>query len=163
MGQLTEWRPFGMQSAFDEGPFGEMFRRFFQQSFPRLELPEGISWQPKVNVTETPEAYVVRAEVPGVKPEEIKVTLTDDTLTIQGEKKKEETRTEKDQLHIYECSSGSFLRSFTFPTAVEKDGVVAESSDGVLTITVKKSKESSARQITVKAAGNGNGNARQPK
>jgi HSP20 family protein len=156
MGQLTEWRPFAAPSLLDE-PFAEMFRRFFHQQLPAMKLPEGIDFQPKVNVTETPEAYVVKAELPGVKAEEVKVTLTDDVLTISGEKKKEETRTDKDQTHIYECSYGSFLRSFTFPGAVEKDGVTAEGTDGVITITVKKSKESRARVIPVKAAGNGNG------
>lgn len=156
MGQLTEWRPFGMQSLLDEAPFGEMFRRYFMHPLSKLELPEGISWQPKVNLTETSEGYVVKAEIPGVKAEDVKVTLTADTLTIQGEKMKEEKRTDKDQTHIYECSSGSFLRSFTFPTPVEGDSVMAEGNDGVITITVKKSKESRARVIPVKAT-NGNG------
>lgn len=160
MGQLTEWRPFGAQSVFDEAPFNDMFKRFFMQSFPKLELPEGASWQPKVNLTETPEAYQVRAELPGVKAEDVKVTLTDGVLTIQGEKKKEEKRTEG-QTHIYECSSGSFLRSFSFPAAVEPDGVTAESTDGVLSITVKKSKESRAKQIPVKAANGGNGGVKK--
>lgn len=159
MGQLSEWRPFGMQSAFEE-PFGDLFKRFFLQSFPKVELPEGISWQPKVNVTENPEAYLVRVELPGVKADDVKVTLTDDTLTIQGEKKKEEKRTEKDQTHIYECSYGSFMRSFTFPSSVERDGVTAEASEGVLNISVKKSKESRAKQIQVKV-GNGDGGAKK--
>lgn len=156
MGQLTEWKPFGGQSLFDEPPFGDMFRRFFLQSFPKADLPEGMSWQPKVNVTENADSYVVRAEVPGVKAEDVKVTLTDDVLTIQGEKKREEKRTDKDQTHVYECSYGSFLRSFSFPVSVEKDGVIAEGNDGVITITVKKSKESRAKVIPVKPT-NGNG------
>lgn len=158
MGQLTEWRPFGMQSLLEEAPFGDMFRRYFAQPLSKLELPAGIAWQPKVNLTETPETYVVKAEIPGVKAEDVKVSLTGATLTIQGEKKQEEKRTDKDQTHIYECSWGSFLRSFTFPTAVEKDGVTAEGTDGVITITVKKSRASQATVIPVKA---GNGDAKK--
>lgn len=154
MGQLTERRPFGSPVPWSElAPFNEMFRRFFAQPFADLPLAEAGTWTPKVNVTETPEVYQVRVEVPGVKPEDVRVTLHDDTLTIQGEKKREEKRTEKDQAHIYECSYGSFMRSFTFPASVDRDSVSAESADGVLNITVKKSKESRARQIPVKPAG----------
>ncbi len=105
---------------------------------------------PAVDVTETPESFVIRAELPGVSPEAINITLTGDTLTIRGEKTTETTQ-EKNQAHVVERTYGSFARSFTFPTPVESDAVEAESSHGVLTVKVHKAKESRPRQITVKA------------
>lgn len=153
MGPLTEWRPFAPLSPLSpltELPtWNDMLRRLF------VDLPAPpTGWQPRVNITETPEAYRVRVEVPGVKPEDVKVTVTEDSLTIQGEKK-EEVRTEKDQTRVYECSYGSFLRSFTFPAPVDREAVSAESDNGVLTITVKKGKESRAKQIPIKPANAG--------
>lgn len=151
--QLSEWRPFS--PLFQEFPslfqsfFGNDLRRFMGEGLPRLE-PTGLTqWNPRVNVRETPENYVIEAEIPGCKPEEIKVTLTGDTLSIFGEKKAEQKR-DDEQWHVWERSHGSFQRTFTFPSPVDEKSVSAETHDGVLTVTIKKTTKAPSRTIEVK-------------
>ena len=107
-------------------------------------------WSPKVELTEDGETYLVTAELPGCKAEDVKVTLTGRTLTVQGEKKSEEKR-EEENVHIFERTYGSFSRSFTFPTPVESDAVTAETEDGVLKVRVRKAEKENSRKIDVQA------------
>ena len=148
--QLTPWRPLE-RTLFPEVPsllneLNEMFRR----DLPLRLGGNGETWNPRVELVESPEAYEVKAELPGCKPEDIKVNLSGNTLSIHGEKRKEERRSE-DNVHIYERSYGVFHRSFTLPNAVEDDGVKAEAHDGILTIKVKKSVPAKSREIKVQA------------
>lgn len=152
--QMTEWRPFSplfqdFPSLF-QGFFGNDLRRAFGEPLARLETPALAQWNPRVNVKETPESYVIEAEIPGCKPEDVKVTLTGDTLSLSGEKRTE-TKKEQDQFHVWERSYGSFQRTFSFPAPVDDKSVNAEAQDGVLTITVKKSNKAPSRQIEIKA------------
>tara|TARA_B100000965_G_scaffold403213_1_gene430825 strand:- start:627 stop:1007 length:381 start_codon:yes stop_codon:yes gene_type:complete len=107
-------------------------------------------WSPRVELKEDPEHYLVQAELPGCKKEDIKVTLEGDTLTIRGEKKEEEKR-EDENVHVYERSYGSFTRSFRFPSAVDAEQVSAETSDGVLSVRVKKAEQSKSRTVEIKS------------
>ena len=163
--QMTEWRPFS--PLFQEFPslfqsfFGNDLRRFMGEGLGRLEPSTGLQWNPRVNLKETPEAYVIEAEIPGCKPEEVKVTLTGDTISIHGEKRSEEKR-QDEQWHVWERSQGVFQRTFTFPTPVDDKSIEAEAQDGVLTITVKKSTKAPSRTIEVTAK-NGEQAKEQPK
>jgi HSP20 family protein len=143
MGNLTEFRPF--RSTW---PSIELFNDFFRNAL--VGEPSAARFAPAMEVTETPESYVLRAELPGIDPKDVQITLTGDTLTIQGEKKSE-TRTDKEHTHIVERTFGAFSRSFTFPASVESESVEAESDQGVLTIRVHKARESRPRKISVKA------------
>ena len=146
--QLTEWRPFG-RTPFPELP--SLFNEFLRKEWP-LRAGNGDEWTPRVELTETPEAYEVHAELPGCKPDDIKVNLTGNTLCIHGEKRKEEQRAE-DNVHIYERSYGSFQRTFNLPNAVVQDGVSAETSEGILTVKVKKAEAAQSREIKVEVKG----------
>jgi HSP20 family protein len=148
--EMTTWRPF--ERLFPELPrfFGELWK---DEMLNRMFGPEngGKGWTPRVDLTETAEGYELKGELPGVKAEDIAITLTGDTLTIKGEKKTE-AKKEEGNTRILERSYGSFARSFAFPAPVDPESVVAESKDGVLTVKVKKTAQEQAKTIKVKAA-----------
>lgn len=98
-------------------------------------------FNPRMDVKETDKTFEVMAELPGVKKEEIQLSLADNTLTMRGEKKSER-KEEKAGWHRTECSYGSFYRAVEFPTPVDEEKVRADYKDGVLTVTVEKSVES---------------------
>jgi HSP20 family protein len=87
-------------------------------------------WAPSVDISETDGAYQIKAEIPDVKKEDVKVTLEDGVLTIQGERKQEKEERGK-KYHRVERSYGSFVRSFTLPDLVDEEKVKAEFKDGV--------------------------------
>jgi HSP20 family protein len=147
---LTEWRPLSTSSLFARPPlWDEMVRDFFgpQGDAPQAQAPR---FSPRASVHETAEAYVVRVDLPGIRPEDVDVSLTGDTLTIQGERKQEAEKA-GEQWHLAEQSWGSFQRSFAFASPVESDGVQAESQDGVLEVRVTKAKEAQPRKIEIKS------------
>jgi HSP20 family protein len=155
VGYLSEWRPFqaGLTrpSTFDD-LFRETFREFMA---PGGEATAPLMrFMPRVNVTESADAYELEVEVPGVNPEEVRVTFTGDTLTIQGEKRRKEQR-EGDTWHVTERSYGTFQRSFTFPAPVDGDSVEATSENGVLRIRVAKAREAQPRRIEVRRGAQG--------
>ncbi len=110
----------------------------------------GSSFSPMVNIDETKEAYHVEAELPGVKKEDIDVSIKDDYLVIKGEKKSfnEEKR---DQYHRVERTHGSFYRTIALPGDIDKDQISAELKDGLLSIDIKKSAnaQSSEKKISI--------------
>ena len=104
-----------------------------------------------MDVTETAEAVVVKAEVPGMDAKEINISVTGDVLTIKGEKKSE--REEKEEnYHVVERSYGSFSRSMTLPAAVNLDKIEAKYDKGVLTVTCPKKEEVKPKAIEIKTA-----------
>lgn len=94
-------------------------------------------WQPACDISETPEAYSIHAELPDVRKEDIKVTLTDGVLTLMGERRMEKEEKNK-RYHRVERSYGRFQRSFDLPTAVDENKVTATYRDGVLNLLVPK-------------------------
>lgn len=129
----------------------DLWKRFFDtEPGPPALRGEGFSFVPVVNVKETEEALEVTAEVPGLKPEEIEVSLTGDILTLKGEKK-EEREEDRGDYHLVERRFGSFQRSFRLPMEVERDKLSAKHKDGVLSITLPKAKKQAATAIKVEA------------
>jgi len=108
-------------------------------------VPELEEVAPPVDIFEEGENVIVKAELPGRRKEDIHVTLTEDTLTVSGEKKKEE-RVEKKDYHRLERSYGSFRRSFTLPVEVQNEKAAAKFKDGVLEIRVPKSEEAKKKE-----------------
>ena len=140
-------------------PFEEMERRFedlFRRPFsllepswwPRLRMQEMEEVAPKVDIFEEGDNFVVKAEIPGMKKEEIEVNLTDDMVTISGEKKKEE-KVEKKDYYRLERSFGSFSRSFRLPKDVQADKAKATFKDGVLELKVPKTEEAKKKEKKV--------------
>jgi len=127
--------------------------------FTRPALPQTNSketmvdadWVPSVDVSETDGAYQIKAEIPDVKREDVKVTLEDGVLTIQGQRKQEKEETGK-KYHRVERSYGSFIRSFTLPDLVDEEKVKAEFKDGVLHLQLPKSEKAKPKAIEVKVA-----------
>ncbi len=110
----------------------------------------GEEWSPAVDVAETPEKLTVKAEVPGIEPKNLEISLAGDILTIKGEKKSEREET-KENYHLVERSQGSFCRSLRLPAAVAADKIEAHYEKGVLTITCPKKEVVKPKAIAIKS------------
>jgi HSP20 family protein len=111
----------------------------------------GASWVPAVDIFEEADAIRINAEVPGVKPEDVKISLENNVLTIHGTKDQvAEERTER--VHRYERTYGTFERSFTLPATVDATNIKASYEHGVLTVTLPKVEKAKPRQIEVQVA-----------
>jgi HSP20 family protein len=109
-------------------------------------------WAPALDISERKDAYVVTVEVPGVKAEDLDITLEDGLLTIQGERQFTSESSEQ-QYHRVERRYGSFRRSITLPSQVKADAIEASFEDGVLEVVVPKAEEAKPKKISVRAGG----------
>lgn len=118
----------------------------FSQEGPDLVTS---AWVPATDIFEDNDGLKIAVELPGLKPEDVKVTVENQTLTIRGEKKQiaEEKST---RVHRYERTYGSFERSFTLPSFVDNDKVAAKFDNGVLTVALPKAEKAKPREITLK-------------
>ena len=112
---------------------------------PRLKMPELGEISPSVDILTEGDDIVVKAELPGMKKENVDVHLTEDTITISGEKEKEE-KVEKKDYYRYESSYGSFNRSFSLPAEVQAEKASAKFKDGVLEIRIPKTEEAKKKE-----------------
>ncbi len=150
MTNLTRWNPFremmNLRSEID---------RLFDQSM-NLDWPADrrIFGELAIDLSETNDNYLVQASIPGINPNDLDISVTDNVLTIKGEFQ-EEKDDEGKQWHIRERRSGSFSRSVRFPMAVQADQVNAEYQNGVLHLTVPKAEEVKPKRIAVKVGSNG--------
>ncbi|HEX9821886.1 MAG TPA: Hsp20/alpha crystallin family protein [Methylomirabilota bacterium] len=143
MRALTPWTGTGLRREMDR-----LFERFFES--PWAELPALGDWTPALDVTEGKDAITVKAELPGVEPKEIAVSLEGDLLTIKGEK--EQKKEEKDERqHRIERSWGAFMRSVRLPAPVDGSKVTAAFKNGVVTVTLPKAPGAKGTTIPVKA------------
>ncbi len=145
---IVRWNPF--EEAFHWFPVSPRLgaRDLLEPFWGR---GEGAELLPAIDITEDDKHYVVTAELPGTKREDVTVELSEGVLTIRGEKKSE--REEKSERRCYvERSFGSFSRAFTLPSDADADRIAAGFKDGVLTITIDKTPEQKARTVDVKAA-----------
>lgn len=115
------------------------------------EFPFGDkTWSPAVDLRETEDAYVVHADIPGLKKEEIDLEVVEDVLTIKGERKQESEKKDGNY-HRVERTFGSFMRSVEIPGGFNPEGVSAKFDNGVLEVTLPKLEEQKPRSIKVKA------------
>lgn len=143
MADITIWRPFHeLRKEMDR-----LFQEFFGKSFFPERL-EGIEWAPAVDVSETADEVIVKADLPGVKPEDIEINIVDNILTIKGEKKRE-TEEKKENFYRVERFYGSFMRSIQLPAEINVDNIKAQYKDGVLKVILPKKPESKAKVIKV--------------
>lgn len=128
----------------------EAMDRLFNDAFTPLLGASG-GWQvPAVDLYQTDNEVVVKASLPGMKSEDVQISITGDMLSLKGEFKQEEEKKEK-AYHLREQRYGAFERSFALPTAIISDKAKAEFENGILTITLPKAEEVKPRVITVKA------------
>lgn len=146
MTALVRWEPFrdiiSLRDAMD---------RLFEDSFVRLSRfwPGIGEWQPPIDMYQTDNEVVVKAAIPGLKPEEVDISITGDTVTIKGEHKEDKEVRDEDYLYK-ECRFGSFSRTVTIPVKVKTDKAEAVFENGILTLTLPKAEEVKPRQIKVK-------------
>jgi HSP20 family protein len=143
--------PFEALRAGSLDPFRVMGELLRWDPFSDLERWGGLqpgAFVPAVDVRETSDAFVFRADLPGVKEDDVDISLTGNRLVLSG-RREEETREEDDRSHSYEISYGSFTRAFTLPEGTDPDKVRAEMKDGVLHITVPKRPEIQPRRIAL--------------
>lgn len=144
---LVRWDPFRELEEMSN----RLHRMYNRPAPPQTNGKEAIvvaDWAPSVDVSETDGAYQIKAEIPDVKKEDVKVTLEDGVLTIQGERKFEKEEKGK-KYHRVERSYGSFVRSFTLPDLVDEANVKAEFKDGVLNLKLPKSEKVKPKAIEV--------------
>jgi HSP20 family protein len=108
-------------------------------------------WMPTVDISETDGEYLIKAELPEVKKEDVKVTVENGVLTLQGERRQEKEEKGK-RYHRVERSYGSFVRSFSLPESVDEGAVKAEYKDGVLNLHLPKTEKVKPKAIDVKVA-----------
>ena len=108
------------------------------------------SWMPLVDIKEEPDRFLIKADIPGVKPEDIEVTMENGALTIRGERSAEKEE-KKEGYHRIERSRGSFYRRFARPDSADADHIKAQGKDGVLEIEIPKRAVLKARKIEVKS------------
>lgn len=152
---IAKWQPRFM-SLGNWNPFEELagFRRLFDEPFVGsvrdTDLPVG-EWKPLMDVVETKEGITLKVEVPGIKQEDINISLEDSTLTVKGERK-HESEVNEEGYKRFERSYGSFQRSVVLPPAVDVNRVKAMYKDGVLEIQLPKKEEARPKAIRVETA-----------
>ena len=126
------------------------FFRHYAPFFGRLQRGDGNSWTPMADITETEKEYLIKADLPEVKKEDLKIHLENDVLTISGERRQEKETNEQNQIRV-ERSYGSFTRSFSLPSNVNAEAIKAECKDGVLSVRIPKVEEAKqkARAIEI--------------
>ena len=115
--------------------------------YPGEDIKEGV-WRPAVDIYETGDSIVIKAELPDVDQKDIDVRIDDNTLTIRGERK-HESEVKKENYHRIERYFGSFQRSFKLPATVDQEQVCATCEKGVLTVTLPKKEEVKPKQINI--------------
>jgi HSP20 family protein len=143
---VSRWDPFQDLLAIQD-EMNQLFGRARSQG-----QTGGRMWAPALDISERKDAYVVTVEVPGVKGDDIDITLEDGLLTIQGERQFASESSEQ-QYHRVERRYGSFRRSITLPAQVKADAIEASFEDGVLEVVVPKAEEAKPKKITVRAGG----------
>ena len=147
---LVRWDPFRELEDMSD----RLNRMFSRPALPRTNGKETMvvaDWVPSVDVSETDGDYQIKAEIPDVKKEDVKVTVENGVLTIQGERKHEKEEKGK-KYHRIERSYGSFVRTFSLPDVIEEEKVKAEFKDGVLNLHLPKSEKAKPKAIEVQVA-----------
>lgn len=143
--RLSEWDPFrAMREMLRWDPFREMT--------PAIPALERAAFNPSFDVTETKDSYLFKADVPGVKQDEIEISVTGNRLQISGKRETEE-ETKNDTVYTYERQYGSFARSFTLPDSADLEHAKSELKDGVLTLVIPKKPGAMSKKIAVSSPG----------
>jgi len=141
---IIRWNP--MREMFWDD-FGKEFRKMMRGEMEKMG-ETGEFWAPPIDLSETPDAYTVRADLPGIRPEDVNVEVHDDTVTVSGERREERT-SEKENVHIKEVSYGKFMRSGRLPVSVDPEKVKANFEDGVLKVSLPKSEKVKPKKIEI--------------
>jgi HSP20 family protein len=143
---VVKWDPFR-----DLISIQDRMNKLFEQTLSRSRDEEGIAattWTPAVDIYETPETIVMKAELPGLTRDDLDIQIRDNTLTLRGERRFAKDVQEENYLRI-ERAYGSFQRSFTLPTTIQQEKVRAVFKDGVLELTLPKAESAKPKKIAI--------------
>jgi HSP20 family protein len=143
---LTRWEPSEGLTALRR-EMDRLFEHFFERS--PLTMGNGGMFDPAIEMADTNDSIIVKAQVPGVSKENLHLDIMDDNLTLKGEVKDEEA-TEGKRFHRKEFRYGSFARTIPLPTTVKADQATAELKNGVLIITMPKGEQAKVKQIPIR-------------
>ena len=137
---LTRWNPFR--------DIDDAFNHYHAGALTQSSDDTSSEWSPLADITETEEAFHVKAELPGIKKEDVNVTLSNGVLTLRGERKTEkEVKDEK--MHRIERFQGTFVRRFDLPDNIDQDDISAQYTDGVLDLIIPKTSKKSPETLKV--------------
>lgn len=144
---LVKWDPFRELEEVSSR-LNRIFGRPAEREEIDRELLKGADWTPPADISETESAYLIRADLPGVSKNDVKVSVQDGMLSIQGERRRNEEEKGR-KFHRVECSYGSFARSFRMPADTDESSVKAEFKEGVLSITLSKSEKARPKAVSI--------------
>jgi HSP20 family protein len=143
---IVKWEPF-RDLLTTRREFDRLLREAFSPLFGETELSTR-SWAPPVDIYETDNDIILKAELPGIDPKDVEVRVEDNTLYLKGERKQEK-EVKEPNYHRVERSYGSFARSFSLPNSMDASKVKAEYKDGLLTLTMPKREEAKPKTIKI--------------
>jgi HSP20 family protein len=146
---IVQWGPLRDFSNSDR-----QFARLFQEAFSPVAGQGEVStrtWAPAVDIYENGDNLVLKAELPGVNPDDVEIRVEDNTLYLKGERKFDSDVKEQDY-HRVERTYGTFTRTFSLPNSIDAEKVAAEYKDGVLTLTMPKKEEAKPKTIKINVA-----------
>ena len=144
---LVKWDP--LRELEDvSSSLSRIFGRFPNRTEPDRELLTMADWAPSVDISETDQAYSIKGEIPGVRKEDVKVTIEDGMVTMRGERKLEK-EDHNQKFHRVERAYGSFVRSFRLPDDADESQAKAEFKDGMIAVTLPKSERAKTKAINV--------------
>jgi len=145
---VIRYQPFGLRGM--DSPFNRMFRDYVGQDDADESNVVTSRWMPLVDIQDAGDHFLLEVDVPGVKAEDIHVTMENGVLNIEGERRHEE-RTEEQGYSRIERSFGSFHRRFSLPETADADAIEAKVDNGVLNVRIGKAQKAQPRRIEVKA------------
>jgi HSP20 family protein len=148
MANVTRWDPFGEVMTLREA-----MNSLFEDSFVNPSSTRSGTLGMPLDVAETKEAFIVEASLPGVRPEDLDITLQNNVLTISGETRQQQATGEKPNYHRVERRYGRFSRSISLPTQVQSDKVDAQLTNGILRLEIPKAEAARPRKIAVSVGG----------
>jgi len=145
--EIVPWRPFGGELSSFRTEMDRLRKQFFGEA--PVVRPFAEEWSPTIDISETKDNLLIKAELPGLEAKDVNVSISGDLLIIKGEKEKEEEE-EDEHYHCIERCYGSFQRSFRLPVNVQADKVEAAFDKGVLKITLPKVEEAKNKETAIK-------------
>jgi HSP20 family protein len=138
---ITRWEPFR--------EFEDMLREYSPFLGRTLRRGgQGAAWKPLADITETDKEYLIKADLPEVKMEDIQLTLDNGVITITGERRREKEHSEANEIRV-ESFYGNFSRSFSLPDNIDPQAIQAESKDGVLRVRIPKKERSKGNTVAI--------------
>jgi HSP20 family protein len=144
---LVRWTPMGNLQSFQH-EMNRMVNEFFGGGNGEAAGTELSSWTPAVDIHETDDGYVIKAELPGVSKDDVSIDIHQNTLTLRGQRK-HEAEVKQDKYHRVERAYGTFQRSFTLPVMIDQEKVQATYKDGVLELHLPKSEAAKPKRIAI--------------